>query len=228
MGDFSIRCAISGVPIPRGTKVLILKMHKSERHPEYRYPVAMPVAGMMGSYGGVDDGYKYEEGHVYLHVLPDLWEAAGSIWMEAMFGGKIPNLAAEIRAEREKYKRVLAEHAQFKGHPDYAAFIELRMNDGGDWLRRLKNIVLFAPEFGKTNPIYKGVMGMITDAKEPRKKDVDRLRELIAAFMSSCITGVDLGGGDRDHPFEQYPELKWDLMWHQAIVNTIKKLRRNT
>jgi hypothetical protein len=207
--------------------VLVLKMHKSERHPQYRYPVAMPVAGTMGSYGEVDDGYVYEKGFEYLHILPDLWKAAGSIWEKAMFERKVPSFEAEIKAEREKYKRTLSQCAQFKGNAAYESLVELRLNDGGDWLRRMSHIVLFAPDFGKTNPIYQGLMNMIKQAEEPKAAALRQLHEFIAAFMSSCITGVDLGGSeDNCHPFEQYPELKWDLMWHQAIVATIKKLRK--
>jgi hypothetical protein len=229
MGDFSIRCSISGVPIPCNTDVLVIKMQRSVNHPEYRYPVSMPVPGLMGSYGYVDDVSDHNDNDKvtsYLHVLPNLWKAAGDIWERGMFGNKVPSLTEEIEAEREKYRNALAEYAQFKDSGAYESLVELRMNDGGEWLRRLKNIVLFAPDFGKTNPIYTGVLDMIKQKKAPAQEEIEKLHDLIAAFMSSGITGVSLGGGtEGGYPFEQYPELKWDLLWHQAIVKEIKLLR---
>lgn len=228
MGDFSIRCSLSGIPIPCNTKVLVVAMGKSERHPEYSYPLGFPIKGTMGSYGEADDvadGF-YKENQRYLHILPEIWDAAGTIWTKAMFGKKTPDIANEILEAREDHKRTLAECAQFKDSTCYNALIELRIDSKGEWLRRLKNIVLFAPEFGADNPITLRVKQLITQAKVPSNAEMREIRDFIAVFMSNCITGVAPLGGDDNHPFEQYPELKWDLMWHQAIVATIKKMRK--
>lgn len=231
MGDFSIRCAISGVPIPCGTPVLVLKVAKSEKHPEYQYPVGMPCAGEMGSYGKLDD-YTYEEGFTYLHVLPNLWVSAGTIWTAAMFDGKKPkSLYDEIEKERAEYRKTLREYEQFRGQESYDELIrslmKIRLNDRGEWMRRLKNVVLFAPDFGETNYLVNTTVGMITQEVTPDRPAVNSIQELVAAFMSSCITGVNLGGGGETYPFEQYPTLKWDLQWHQAIVKEIKRLRKD-
>jgi hypothetical protein len=225
MGDFSIRCAISGVPIPCMTPVLIFKMGKNERHAKCRYPVDLPVAGVMGSYGETDD-YAYEKGYEYLHVLPELWKAAGEIWYHAMLGKKTPLLVTEIQALREEFQDSVVKYKQFKGTEAYDALVEMRCEWKGEWLRRLKHTVLFAPDFGKGNAVVDRVKAMVASNKPLQADQICQLREFICGFMASCIYGKDLLGSDADHPFEQYPDLEVDLAWHQAIVKEIKRIRQ--
>lgn len=225
MGDFSIRCDISGVPIPCGTPVLVIEMGKSERQSAYRFPTGMPVAGKMGSYGEVETGVSYVEGGRYLHVLPELWQAAGTIWEKAMFKGKVPDLMAEITEARARHQETLREYAHFKGQEGYESLIELRLNERGEWFRRMAHVVLFAPDFGKTNALMAMVRTWTTRELPPTTEEVQALRTVIAAFMSTCITGTNLLGPDGTHPMEQYPDLACDLAWHTAIVTAIKNLR---
>lgn len=228
MGDFSIRCAISGIPIPHRTPVLAIPMGKSERHPGYRFPLEFPVAGVMGDYGRIDGN---DDGRC-IHVLPDMWKAAGDIWSRAMFvemGHKaVPSIVAEFDGIREK----MAEYrASFKAM-DAAEVAKILPGmcgiilDKTEWGRRLSHIILFSPDFGKTLKLMVQVVEWAMQEATPDPEELRKLQEFISGFMSSCIVGRDLLGGEADHPFEQYPTLKVDLEWAEAIVAQIKALQK--
>lgn len=231
MGDFSIRCAISGVPIPCNTPVLVFRLGKSDRHPEYRYLASMPVHRTMGSYGQADDiDDFYVDGFTYAHVLPNLWKAAGEIWTKAMFntGRKgIPSLIDEVEYHRRDHAHRVKEYEQFKGTAVYTSLLEPRFDGShSEWLRRAKDLVLFAPDFGEPGEITCFIKDLITKGETLDKEGCEKLRDLIAGCMSTCITGTSMLSKDQTHPFEQYPDLKVDLLWHEAIVTEIKRLRK--
>lgn len=229
MGDFSIRCAISGVPIPCNTPVLVFRLGKSEKNDGYHYLASMPVEGVMGSYGQADDIEDfYIDGFLYQHVLPNLWKAAGEIWMKAMFRKGVPSLIDEIERQREDYAKSVKTYEKYKGTEAYAAFLRLRMSDvpGSEWLRRIKDLVLFAPDFGETGEVMRFAKDLIMKGETLDKEGCEKLRDLIAGFMSTCITGTSMLNKDQTYPFEQYPDLKVDLLWHKAIVAEIMRIRK--
>lgn len=226
MGDFSIRCSISGVPIPCGTPVLVIAMGIGTNS-RYRYAMGLPVAGEMGAYGEVETGITYDPKGHYLHVLPDLWRAAGTIWETEMSTHNVPGFMAEIVAAREQYRASVRAYAAFKDSEHYAALIARCVFSGADgpWLRRLSHVLLFAPDFGEGSALRTLVSGWITQDVAPEADAVLVLRQTLAAFMSGGVTGVDLLGPETAHPMQQYPDLKCDLAWHTAIVTAIKRMR---
>jgi len=229
MGDFSIRCAISGVPIPCGTKVMVFRFGESPKHPGYRYLASLPVDGTMGSYGQADDIEDfYVEGFTYQHVLPNLWKAAGEIWTKAMFrtGCKgAPSFIDEIQRNRQEYAELVKECMQYKGTEVHDALTRLRL-ERGEWLRRIKDLVLFAPDFGETGEVMCHVKKLVTEGDDVDREACEKMQDLIAGFMSTCITGTSMISNDQTHPFEQYPDLKVDLQWHKAIVAEITHMRK--
>lgn len=220
MGDFSIRCDLSGVPIPCMAEVLVIEMGKSDRYAEYHYPLNMPIPGVMGSYGRVEE-LEYTEGSRPLHILPELYQAAAVIWEGAMFGKKVPKIEDEINKFRKQYKIDFVKYGN-----DGAFALGCVRDHGTHWFRRLKDVVLFAPDFGESNHVMAHFNKLITQETDPEPEAFKELQTFISVFMSSCITGVELKTGKKAHPFDQYPDLKVDLLWHQAVIKAIKNIQK--
>lgn len=193
-------------------------MGEAEDKP-YLYPLGMPVTGKMGSYGCI---YDVSEDGTWHHVYPYLWSEIAYIWTKAMFGNKYESLNTELQGVRSKLEHDLEK----PGYTDesreaHIDFVVYHASDK-DWARRLKNILLFAPDFGNGHPLFMKVREWITQPEPPAVEEVNKLEQLIAVFMSSCITGMSLCGRDETHPFEQYPTLEFDYLWHKAMLKQVQ------
>lgn len=222
MGDFSIRCEVSGLPIPNRTEVLAIKMGSSiSNGSTYWYPVALPVTGVMGDYGEHEGAECLPDDVRWVYVLPRLWEEAAKIWNWAFWSSrnKPPSLRTTIENFRSSYRSDLRCS---DANPEKELRFAMQQWGRDEWGRRLCRLLLFAPD---DTPLNQLVAQWISEEEPPPEKDVGTLETMISAFMASCITGRDLLGRGEDFPFQQYPDLHIELKWHQAILREVKRIR---
>lgn len=235
MGDSSIRCAISGIPIPCGTPVLAIEMARDTKYQRHWYPLTLPVLTEMGCYGEGENlaelkwsGDPAEPRRRYTYVLPALWEASGDIWLEYMQtqGNGWSTLDNELEEARRAYKEHMERYTRIPNVTPAWCVDQFRLDaNSTQWLRRVEHILLFGPDFGRTTPVHRKLLELVKREAVPAPDELEAFETFVKGFMASCLTGVDLTGGDANHPLEQYPTLKWDLKWNQAKVAEIKRLR---
>jgi len=85
MGDFSVTCFISGLPIASGHRVIGVPMRKARyKDPQFPYgPVGIPVSGTQGDYGTPDKFNSTIDAAVWFWAHHDLFLSAAEVFDDA-------------------------------------------------------------------------------------------------------------------------------------------------
>ena len=231
MGDFSVRCAFSRLPIPAWTPVVVipcgvLRGTARDESGRFRYPLALPSLGEMGCYGhctGDAPPDKSElQGGEYLYVLPDLYKAAGKIWLKHidMFPDE-PTFSSWLKAQRAEAQLVRKLGDE---HENWRILRSLRSSRSGVWWYILRDMSLFNPD--REPCITSQFDALIDRDEEPKPEEVEAWHDFLCATAAVCVIGHDHWHGSRNYPFHQYPDLKVEIDWHTAILEEAKRLNR--
>lgn len=233
MGDFSIPCCISRLPIACMQTVICIPVVKSKHEAHSTetpwIPIDIPYEREMGSYGEPDEGPPHDyNGEIagdptvsWLYAHKDLYLEAGRIWREYL--NVRVGLASEIADEHGEYKRQMAisddENWQ-KG-----CVRDIMRRDRSEWARRLNHLIISVdPDFGRHLPVWQRLVSYVkTDDISPEQFDnIRKIEDLIAAFMASRIIGHKIEPPST-YCSEQYPSFVPERKWYEALAKAAKE-----
>lgn len=239
MGDFSVPCVLSGLPIAAGSPVVGFKIRKA------RYedadcpfgPVSLPFTGFINDYGYIDGrDDRNEKGSLTVFAHVSLFELQGEIFTKAM--PKKGSLYDEMVARKQAYRTMLAEHSKLGGNQseteDFCCKYTVRDNmargDEEPWIALMHHLLLcvsdsasFKTELGEW--LFDLVLSDAFEADAAKAKaDIDNLQHLLCVFAATRITGHPIR--PPGYCFEQYPTFKWETMWHAEVAAVSRRYNK--
>jgi hypothetical protein len=242
MGDFSVPCVVSGVPIAARQKVVAFKIKKARYEDgDIPYaPVSGPWEGIMGDYGYIGDGghdCREQDAKIGVHTVhahADLFAAAAFLFNRAM--PKEGSLYAEMAARKADYLKEIAL-AKEQDPVNYGEsvrnwwrdhiFGNLPRTTREPWLGLMNHLLICVSDkktFHTTLGDWVNHMAYSDEFElcaDKVKVDIDGVQDLLSVFAASRITGHVIR--PHGYTFEQYPTFKWENQWHQTVAKLTKR-----
>lgn len=239
MGDFSVPCCLSGLPIARGQRAVAIAVRPLQWDgDEYRCgPVAMPIEGEMGDYGEIDadtSSFSAKQSIVASHraKLPGsihivhahvaMYDMAAELYTKAM-PSKL-TLFEELKLELWEYYEKKAKDPK----SPYAKLKEEYYSDpqGGNrmWLSLFNKIISGVAHPDTFRSELHEVLDdwCLRDHVKNHEEDINALQKLIAVFCAQRLIGRVILPVNA-YCFEQYPTFKWEEKWAHAVWKMAKE-----
>ena len=242
MGDFSVPCVISGLPIAGRQQVVGFQIRKARwDDAEVPFaPVCAPFRGTMGDYGRIleDDripAFSEDEKTITVYAHVDLFTAATTIFRKAM--PKKGSLWEEMKARRARYLEEMDSMVQiepdpekrkgYDGYPLQTLKSSIARHDIEPWIGLMHHLLICVSddetfETDLFNLITKEFQAEVLDEAKV-KPMIDDIETLLAAVAASRITGHPIQ--PPGYTFEQYPSFKWEWMWHSVVAAKVSEFR---
>lgn len=242
MGDFSVPCVLSGLPIAAGQKVVAFLIRKARfEDSEFPFaPVCQPYRGVMGDYGRVDavaaPTEPQEKGGLYaVHAHAKLYDHAAFIFKQAM--PKPGSLWTEMLACQQAYTACLAKYKKLGADVPVDKLVSLCHGLHIDipsqhkpWLAVANHILLCVsdPETFTTELMehaWSLILGVPEGASfDQAKLQIDEIQKLLCVFAATRITGHPIR--PHGYTFEQYPTFAWEHQWQQEVARLCRSFRK--
>jgi hypothetical protein len=253
MGDYSVFCGLSGIPISPGNRrdnpVVGWKVQRTKftDDPNVFIPLSLPVHGYYNGTGGIEDGMGKEliEGEMVVICYKSLWDILPSFWNKE--DGTTP-VNVDMRAAHEKYQQEMVILKAIMESDEDDIYWQERYQDilttahsALEWatnnhgiLRWISKICLGEPDFKNVfyqyrycaGPFERLILAMVVVG--PTAADFDQIclniERLIMAYNSVYYRGRPILPNYWAGGPEQYPDFKRQQKWFGSVLKQVKAL----